>query len=1548
MTGLDLTDFKGMDLEDSSDDQEQDEDKKAPLEEENSRDSKKEDSSPQEDPDSRFMKSRGRRGSQNMTAMLSGFDSSETDHHHSKTMGEKEPKQEERHESRTEHSKSHHHSKEPDQEEVERPRGRRRSGVALDQKIRHRPSIMPLKIEAIPEAENEEGTRREKDENDRKEKIEIHHQKEEAETNDHLQDLDDRIARKTRQRSSVDLRNTLQSTGFLQAIQKIAQTAENEHNDHPTESKNQDQQNDHKVDDNASYDSQENEDDYFDEEPESPYLSQLPKRKRSSNGFIRGSGGLQSLKLAVRRVMKEQELESIKKKKMEKEALKKKAEEEERRKEDDAKRQLELEKQRKEEEERQRVEEERRKKEREEKDRKKKKLDYKKKTLELQTGGIMLKKQKAKVIFTPKKRDLKFTDPSKLKGPEDAESTPGNSPGLTESTNTNQKKQSKHIKKRHSVQLDVDEKALRDYRNSVIDRRGSLRRNTLSETIQKMNNRMSKATAVGNNFSSITDVWDSDSDYSFESDKEEAEKDETKNQDSGSKAGKNQSQRARSQSTTTRSTRSFIQNAERELDLVGVKFKSKIETLSKHVAESKLQPLHFDMIDNDDYLPENRLQMVGRSNLYQTVEQGYGPINIIRANQRATMIAIGLANRKLLLYNIKLNKIIQLASSRKSVVTSLDFNDSYNILIVGYESGEVALYGKAKNHREKCYTYNRLLRLRELCQVQAVIEETRLMGEFRAIVINCRDGRVFYAAQQKSGKVKKIEKMKFLFSLVESGLENGAITHLEAASIRGIDFIVQTLGNKARVYVHKYSSKFKGLEKIETLHSPGNKGVTMESFPFFEKVESDGSELNVICIIWGHHVCYYSMYYAKGRLKIPLSGSTEIAVKVQAGVKFDKGLYILLSEEGKLLQYNIKCHVSQPEEQCDREIRMKAKPTTLSNRSTRLPFSMRLTESEAQNLFVDPEASDDVFGNSEIFMELGFQIDTSDMKFIKKGAANHKPCTKMMHCANSQFFIMTKSGLLNYELLDWITYLNMAMSQEKMVFVMKVLNKMLEMSDVCLRSIPKNIEALAEDLKPLMKIFMIKIWPFLLKQDQKTLELITSLSLMLLIKAGMEDYLITDLRETMLGFGLEDYYFKNLMVLFENKMVQSMDELMVERLIEFYEKSELDKKKILYLAFKQNHLRDFAMQKSLNFKYYWLALHFINSFSPPESSIPLNFMLHDFLISCGLLEMPKLNVADEHNESWAKDTMGSRYNGRRDNLMIEHDDSIMVKDDEFDHEDHHLRPSKNLMEVASQHCRASTNVFQTENLDHMNDSSMMAGGGDRLSMMSGISHAGRNRLSRPSTEYDTEIMHMIWYVDKVLVAEKKKEKFNIGEADNAWMVLNWLLDPDTSKKLIQSDCIKFFQGLLLLMNHGIAQELIKIRSPLPCLKNFVFNPDPKILSEDSTLLLRYLFQMLYSDTKGVDDEPAFYFFIAEVLLKNVKGNEKNSFFRIEDGFKFRILDYMVSNLKKILEWEASKPVGKGLGMNEDDVIITIFKIFHKDQELYASKPDFVKSIVKKQ
>ena len=102
-----------------------------------------------------------------------------------------------------------------------------------------------------------------------------------------------------------------------------------------------------------------------------------------------------------------------------------------------------------------------------------------------------------------------------------------------------------------------------------------------------------------------------------------------------------------------------------------------------------------------------------------------------------------------------------------------------------------------------------------------------------------------------------------------------------------------------------------------------------------------------------------------------------------------------------------------------------------------------------------------------------------------------------------------------------------------------------------MREIPISKEELLEDIKPLLSLITVKVWPLIEKTEIEKIKRVASMSMLLLVKAQMFDYLKNGLKNIMCYFGFEPVYYTYLSMFYQGKLT-NLDSLQLIDLLDYY------------------------------------------------------------------------------------------------------------------------------------------------------------------------------------------------------------------------------------------------------------------------------------------------------------------------------------------------------------------------------------------------------------
>lgn len=834
-------------------------------------------------------------------------------------------------------------------------------------------------------------------------------------------------------------------------------------------------------------------------------------------------------------------------------------------------------------------------------------------------------------------------------------------------------------------------------------------------------------------------------------------------------------------------------------------YKSQLEYVKTPVESNNLDNLKFlqeECAEVEHEVPFTQIKRWGSDTIYQDIQAKYGTPRCIKLCNNMDQVVIGLENSTLILYNLKTRDITELKSSNRSAVNCIDFTENDNFMIVGLDSAEVSMYRKTMS-KNGASTYFREVRLKDLTVLSTKLVAIKALRNFKAFVTVTEDGRIFYC-HRISGT--GIVKSSWHFRLGEKGTTKFTKCHLTTKIYRGIDFIVQTMGDVARVYVHKYSNKFKGLEKVAHLKCPPGKPFQQESFAFFDQVIDEGNPLKVICIVWGFYVCYYPLLYGKGGMYIPLGGVYEMENKIQSAAQFEKNIFVLIDDKHNIYHYNLQNHTYLEAQTIARGItRTQSVISNNSNNSTHpqqnsgtltslLPqttHSSRTTqdsehllvkrdsnatlnpiaeqqvifeeEQEEMEMIKEETLGDTLFGKYVITQDvvLKTEFTLNKEKLILTG--DHKIKNGFVDNMNSQMFFLTEAGFCIYEMYNWIDYVNRAISENKIMFGMKMINFLLDQQDLMLRGIPETKAEILDGIKPLLALLTVKVWPTIDKTEIETIKRTASMSMLLLIKAGMMDYLTDGLKNIMIAFGFEPVYYTYLSSFYQGQLIPKIRSDQLLDMLNYFQNNKDHQRRLLYHAFTYGGLEDYAMQKGLSLKFFFLTTYFGRKWLPEMSIIPLNNMI-----------------------------------------------SVLIQ----------------------------------------------------IDMNTEVS------LEMKQIESTKIIFELMWYVN-LLVIRNKKIIGKYTSNDATWQVLNWFFDFQMSKEIMKVNFPKYLVGLDFLLHRHISKELEKLGEDLANidLEKYDSNPKKGVLSPESNKHVQCLLDTIYTSISDNQEySNRFFIFLASLML----------------------------------------------------------------------------------
>ena len=143
----------------------------------------------------------------------------------------------------------------------------------------------------------------------------------------------------------------------------------------------------------------------------------------------------------------------------------------------------------------------------------------------------------------------------------------------------------------------------------------------------------------------------------------------------------------------------------------------------------------------------------------------------------------------------------------------------------------------------------------------------------------------------------------------------------------------------------------------------------------------------------------------------------------------------------------------------------------------------------------------------------------------------------------------------------------------------------------------------------MLALLTVKVWPTIDKSQIDQIKTTASMSMLLLIKSKMVDYLTDGLKNLMIAFGFESVYYTYLSSFYQGKLIPAVNSINLMDMLDYFANNPDHQRRLLYHAFTYGGLEDYAMQKGLHFGFFFLTTCFGRKWIPEISIVPLNTIL---------------------------------------------------------------------------------------------------------------------------------------------------------------------------------------------------------------------------------------------------------------------------------------------------------------------------------------------------
>lgn len=742
----------------------------------------------------------------------------------------------------------------------------------------------------------------------------------------------------------------------------------------------------------------------------------------------------------------------------------------------------------------------------------------------------------------------------------------------------------------------------------------------------------------------------SDSDYSFDSDHEE--EDAVKKNVFSKILNKKKEAKLDSLKEEKEVYNIYLQAKEYTKEYIKEREKVKRSSGRLHINMDLL-----DLLPGNEKVSFDEKSHIEPEDLWSKVESEYGEPTSFGINSTGSVIAIGTKTSKIVIFNKQKQDFKQINyNSIQSSVTCLHFHDERQMLFAGYESGAVVIF---KYHQDANTSgYKRHIKVADASN--SPVTHIRQVNNMKNMLITDRECRILYGV-----KVGKKDTDKFQFNEVFMG-NRDSFSVLETFEVFKRQIVVLTSGSKATIFVLKPGLE-EPLVKVAQIGAPRGQKKSFESFPILSTLKYQKMlKINILSLVWGYHISSYVIKPSNNNeIEIDLKDNLDFSDKIISASKFDNHNICLVDEKGKISLYNVQNHLdnkrkkeekeqkrrrgtmafnaamSKRKKQKDEEdeedaiLAIPAPPPVLRSGTMmiHIPDYNKEKELKRKGSEVSEETSASITEEqkppnserslfkgaslllkeavtSKFVTKTNFSLDPKIIEYFDKKDFTEKerPASVFLRAQNSQLFCFTKKNLEIYELKSWIDFLNECIQKECFMFGLKCINEILDLSnDIDLREIPQNRMEMMNELKPILLLIITKIFPAM--QDKtEYVSLMANLSMFILLKAEMGEYIATQLEAVMEGFGFESQYLKNLKLFYEGSLIPILPEEKIKKILVYLESEPVQRNQFLNFIFKRKkNLKEFAVEYARThedtFEVY--TIFTVNDKNPEDSGLPL-------------------------------------------------------------------------------------------------------------------------------------------------------------------------------------------------------------------------------------------------------------------------------------------------------------------------------------------------------
>lgn len=753
---------------------------------------------------------------------------------------------------------------------------------------------------------------------------------------------------------------------------------------------------------------------------------------------------------------------------------------------------------------------------------------------------------------------------------------------------------------------EVDEEG-EDYANdNILDDLISDRYQQASETRYIQNAKPGSQTEIGNeevlnNFSSkaskqVVIEPRSSSEYSFSSESEASSEDEFEREDDEDYA------------TVLFHKQSFGYSVETGIKEIEKEHKKAIEEIKSMKAPGQFETYTDYKIGEERPIKTHRYRMV-KPNLQQALINKFGDISAFSIANGGKLLAVAFASKKFIfgffpegrdIFEFKEFKI-----DISSPISSISFDEQICYMIVGHQNGNLMIY-----------KYNPIeIKLGLLSKNKAAsnteIYQCIALGDrAEAIVFVDSECRIMYSLRKN---VKDNDKM-YDFELVDI-LKRDTFPRIDVFHANKHDYLAFTAGDTLYLYTY---NKLKRENLKKHVEIEFKEPLLKSSVPMFGLLKKEDRGLfYYLAVTKSKGIIFYRLSVEKKTLKARLSVWREISFSttIISASKFEYNIFGILDNEGSFYYYLLAAHAEANEEE-DTENKIhhhmlmpRTQGADLSNVCESEDSILEIMDDEIARLTESSKKTKPIIMLNSPFLikkHEGFNIDVLIPWEDRLNRVSIK--TKFVFNSTSQILILSTEGYCKFEMIDWKDYLTLCLENKEYVICIKTLYSILDRQETELRGIPNNLQELIEETQTLIEVIFSKMIPKMLSLTPETQNYLIKYGMNLLLKTGMQEYLVFEYKDIMESFGFKKQFLSEMRCLFESQRLPLLEKEIVNDIYSEIQESKEERQKFLMMLHERGYGFEILINNCISKKDYDLLMLFSSRFDPELSLVSLQVL----------------------------------------------------------------------------------------------------------------------------------------------------------------------------------------------------------------------------------------------------------------------------------------------------------------------------------------------------